>query len=136
MYMATGVEINGGGNNKVSKSSFYLSEDSKAVVINDSEGNEVSEILVVVQENIEKLKQIQSEVLAINDYSINPKTDNTFKDDVLTRIPVLINAKDETTVTATCLILFNLFSSWITVKNELAIQLTEYTQFITSLVGG
>ena len=134
--MATGVEINGGGNNKVSKSSFYLSEDSKAVVINDSEGNEVSEILVVVQENIEKLKQIQSEVLAINDYSINPKTDNTFKDDVLTRIPVLINAKDETTVTATCLILFNLFSSWITVKNELAIQLTEYTQFITSLVGG
>ena len=134
--MATGVEINGGGNNKVSKSSFYLSEDSKAVVINDSEGNEVSEILVVVQENIEKLKQIQSEVLAINDYSINPKTDNTFKDDVLTRIPVLINAKDETTITATCLMLFNLLSSWITVKNELAIQLTEYTQFITSLVGG
>ena len=136
MYMATGVEINGGGNNKVSKSSFYLSEDSKAVVINDSEGNEVSEILVVVQENIEKLKQIQSEVLAINDYSINPKTDNTFKDDVLTRIPVLINAKDETTITATCLMLFNLLSSWITVKSELAIQLTEYRQFITSLVGG
>jgi hypothetical protein len=134
--MATGVEINGGGNNKVSKSSFYLSEDSKAVVINDSEGNEVSEILVVVQENIEKLKQIQSEVLAINDYSINPKTDNTFKDDVLTRIPVLINAKDETTITATCLMLFNLLSSWITVKSELAIQLTEYRQFITSLVGG
>ena len=134
--MATGVEINGGGNNKVSKSSFYLSGDSKAVVINDSEGNEVSEILVVVQENIEKLKQIQSEVLAINDYSINPKTDNTFKDDVLTRIPVLINAKDETTVTATCLMLFNLLSSWITVKSELAIQLTEYRQFITSLVGG
>ena len=134
--MATGVEINGGGNNKVSKSSFYLSEDSKAVVINDSEGNEVSEIFVVVQENIEKLKQIQSEVLAINDYSINPKTDNTFKDDVLTRIPVLINAKDETTVTATCLMLFNLLSSWITVKSELAIQLTEYRQFITSLVGG
>jgi len=134
--MATGVEINGGGNNKVSKSSFYLSGDSKAVVINDSEGNEVSEIFVVVQENIEKLKQIQSEVLAINDYSINPKTDNTFKDDVLTRIPVLINAKDETTVTATCLMLFNLLSSWITVKSELAIQLTEYRQFITSLVGG
>lgn len=134
--MATGVEINGGGNNKVSKSSFYLSGDSKAVVINDSEGNEVSEILVVVQENIEKLKQIQSEVLAINDYSINPKTDNTFKDDVLTRIPVLINAKDETTITATCLMLFNLLSSWITVKSELAIQLTEYRQFITSLVGG
>ena len=134
--MAIGVEINGGGNNKVSKSSFYLSEDSKAVVINDSEGNEVSEILVVVQENIEKLKQIQNEVFAINDHSINPKTNNTFKDDVLTKIPVLINAKDETTVTATCLILFNLFSSWITVKNELAIQLTEYTQFITSLVGG
>ena len=134
--MATGVEINGGGNNKVSKSSFYLSGDSKAVVINDSEGNEVSEIFVVVQENIEKLKQIQSEVLAINDYSINPKTDNTFKDDVLTRIPVLINAKDETTITATCLMLFNLLSSWITVKSELAIQLTEYRQFITSLVGG
>jgi len=68
--------------------------------------------------------------------SINPKTDNTFKDDVLTRIPVLINAKDETTVTATCLMLFNLLSSWITVKSELAIQLTEYRQFITSLVGG
>ena len=134
--MATGVEINGGGNNKVSKSSFYLTGDSKAVVINDSEGNEVSEIFVVVQENIEKLKQIQNEVFAINDHSINPKTNNTFKDDVLTKIPVLINAKDETTVTATCLILFNLFSSWITVKNELAIQLTEYTQFITSLVGG
>lgn len=134
--MAIGVEINGGGNNKVSKSSFYLTGDSKAVVINESEGNEVSEIFVVVQENIEKLKQIQNEVSAINDDSINPKTNNTFKNDVLNKIPVLINAKDETTVTATCLVLFNLFSSWITVKNELAIQLNEYTQFITSLVGG
>lgn len=88
--MAIGVEINGGGNNKVSKSSFYLTGDSKAVVINDSEGKEVSEIFVVVQENIEKLKQIQNEVFAINDHSINPKTNNTFKDDVLTKIPVLI----------------------------------------------
>lgn len=134
--MAIGVEINGGGNNKVSKSSFYLTADSKAVVINESEGNEVSEIFVVVQENIEKLKQLQNEVSAINDHSINPKTNNTFKDDVLAKIPVLINAKDETTVTATCLMLFNLFSNWITVKNELALQLTEYTKFITSLVGG
>lgn len=33
--MAIGVEINGGGNNKVSKSSFHLTGDSKAVVINE-----------------------------------------------------------------------------------------------------
>ena len=55
--MAIGVEINGGGNNKVSKSSFHLTGDSKAVVINESEGNEISEIFAVVRENIEKLEQ-------------------------------------------------------------------------------
>ena len=97
--MAIGVEINGGGNNKVSKSSFHLTGDSKAVVINESEGNEISEIFVVVRENIEKLEQMQNEISAIDDNSINPKTNNTFKDDVLASIPVLINAKDETTVT-------------------------------------
>lgn len=134
--MAIGVEINGGGNNKVSNSSFHLTGDSKAVVINESEGNEISEIFVVVRENIEKLEQMQNEISAIDDNSINPKTNNTFKDDVLASIPVLINAKDETTITATCLMMFHLFSSWITIKSELAPQLIVYKDFITSLVGG
>ena len=71
--MAIGVEINGGGNNKVSKSSFHLTGDSKAVVINESEGNEISEIFVVVRENIEKLEQMQNEISAIDDNSINPR---------------------------------------------------------------
>lgn len=37
---------------------------------------------------------MQNEISAIDDNSsINPKTNNTFKDDVLASIPVLINAK-------------------------------------------
>lgn len=134
--MAVGIEINGGGNNKISKSSFHLNGDSKAIVLNDTSGNEISEIYIVIQENLEKLKEIQKEVSSIEDYSINPKTKNTFKNDVLNKIPTLINSKDETTITATCLALFNLFSSWITIKGELTDQLTQYSQFITSLVGG
>lgn len=39
--MVIGVEINGGGNNKVSKSSFHLTGDSKAVVINESKVKEM-----------------------------------------------------------------------------------------------
>lgn len=130
--MAVGIEINGGGNHKIIKSKINLNDsDSKAIVMNQSFTNEVIDVQIIIESTVEKLKEMEKCISALKDDSINPKTSNKYKDDILNTIPNLMNEQNE----QTAIVLISLLSSWITIKTELTTQLTPYIDYLATIIG-
>lgn len=135
--MAIGIETVGGGNNKFNKIVIHVEgEGSKGIFTKDSFGNEFIDVQFFSHDLKEKFKEIQSTVFNIQDDSINYETKNKYRDDVLSKLPILINADSEDTLKKNAFGLLTLLSSWITIKTELSIQLKPYTDYLISLLGG
>ncbi len=135
--MTIGIEINRGGNNKITGGSINVKDpDGKAIVVNDSFGNEVKDVEIILESSLEKFREIRNIVSNIQDNSINPRTSNTYKDDVLSKLPSLTQSKNEIEVNQISISLISLLSSWITIKTELAIILEPSIQALTVILGG
>lgn len=135
--MATGIEINRGGNNKISGGSINLKDsESKGIVLNDTYGNKIKDIEIIIENANKKFEEIKTVISSISDNSINPKTNNTFKADVLSKIPNLMNVKDESSLQLLAINVISLLSNWITIKTELTIKLAPYIDYLTTLMGG
>ncbi|MFW1958237.1 hypothetical protein [Acinetobacter johnsonii] len=135
--MATGIEINRGGNNKISGGSINLKDsESKGIVLNDTYGNKIKDIEIIIENANKKFEEIKTVISSISDNSINPKTNNTFKADILSKIPNLMNVKDESSLQLLAINVISLLSNWITIKTELTIKLAPYIDYLTTLMGG
>lgn len=135
--MATGIEINRGGNNKISGGSINLKDsESKGIVLNDTYGNKIKDIEIIIENANKKFEEIKTVISSISDNSINPKTNNTFKADILSKIPNLMNVKDESSLQLLAINVISLLSNWITIKTELTIKLAPYIDYLTTLIGG
>ena len=135
--MAIGIEINRGGNNKISGGSINLKDsESKGIVLNDTYGNKIKDIEIIIENANKKFEEIKTVISSISDNSINPKTNNTFKADILSKIPNLMNVKDESSLQLLAINVISLLSNWITIKTELTIKLAPYIDYLTTLMGG
>lgn len=136
--MAIGIEIIGGGQNKFTRTSVSVEgEDSKGIVTKDSVGNEFEDVQVFVGSSIEKLKKMQSDIYYIQDNSMNYKTGNKYRDDVLEKLTDLTDVNNEAIVNkGTLNEVSSLLSNWITIKNELTTQLTPFIFLIQTMLGG
>lgn len=134
--MAVGIEINRGGSNKVNGGSINVKDsESKGIVLNDTYGNEINNIEIILEGANQKFEELKKVVIEIVDSSINPKTTNTFKADVLSKIPNLMTVKDELSLQLLALNLISLLSNWITIKAELGSKLAPYIDYFTTLIG-
>lgn len=136
MSNKVGIEINGGGRNKISSSSILVEGNGKAIVLNDSVDNEILNVTILLKPHFEMLNQFQRMVNEIADNSINPTTDQEFKKDVLKSIPNIISATDKSGLVNSVVQSVGLLSSWITIKGELAVVLTPYIVELTKLITG
>ena len=136
--MSIGIEIIGGGNNKFNRTSINVNgDDSRGIIINNSFDNEFEDTQIFLGSSIEKLMKMQNAIVNIQDDSINPETGNKFQDDLLSAVSDLTRLNKETNVSKSTLTkISSQLSNWITIKNELKVQLTPYILFINTLLSG
>lgn len=136
--MSIGIEIIGGGNNKFNRTSINVNgDDSRGIIINNSPDNEFEDTQIFLGSSIEKLKKMQNDIANIQDDSINSETGNKFQDDILSALSDLTRLNEETNVSESTLTkISSQLSNWITIKNELTVQLTPYMFFINTLLSG
>ncbi|WP_201609930.1 hypothetical protein [Psychrobacter submarinus] len=136
--MSIGIEIIGGGNNKFNRTSINVNgDDSRGIIINNSSDNEFEDTQIFLGSSIEKLMKMQNAIVNIQDDSINPETGNKFQDDLLSAVSDLTRLNKETNVSKSTLTkISSQLSNWITIKNELKVQLTPYILFINTLLSG
>lgn len=136
--MSIGIEIIGGGNNKFNRTSINVNgDDSRGIIINNSSDNEFEDTQIFLGSSIEKLMKMQNAIVNIQDDSINPETGNKFQDDLLSAVSDLTRLNKETNVSKSTLTkISSQLSNWITIKNELTVQLTPYILFINTLLSG
>ncbi|WP_105246083.1 hypothetical protein [Psychrobacter sp. Marseille-P5312] len=136
--MSIGIEIIGGGNNKFNRTSINVNgDDSRGIIINNSSDNEFEDTQIFLGSSIEKLKKMQNDIANIQDDSINSETGNKFQDDILSALSDLTRLNEETNVSESTLTkISSQLSNWITIKNELTVQLTPYMFFINTLLSG
>lgn len=136
--MSIGIEIIGGGNNKFNRTSINVNgDDSRGIIINNSSNNEFEDTQIFLGSSIEKLMKMQNAIVNIQDDSINPETGNKFQDDLLSAVSDLTRLNKETNVSKSTLTkISSQLSNWITIKNELTVQLTPYIFFINTLLSG
>lgn len=100
--MAIGIEIVGGGNHKFTRTSVSVEgEGSKGVIVKNTIGNEFTDVQISARSSKEKFKEIQNVIFNIQDRSINQETKNTYREDVLSKLPILIKADNEEIVKKT-----------------------------------
>ncbi len=136
--MSIGIEIIGGGNNKLTRTSINVNgDDSRGIIINNSTNNELEDTQIFLGSSIEKLKKMQNDIVSIQDDSINLETGNKFQDDILSALSDLTRLNKETNVNESTLTkISSQLSNWITIKSELTVQLTPYILFINTLLSG
>ncbi|MCK4091345.1 hypothetical protein HCY66_14915 [Acinetobacter radioresistens] len=135
--MAIGIEIVGGGKNKISDSSIELTgTDSKGIVMLDTSENEVRNVRIFIESCAEKIKEMTDTIVNLEDDTVNPKSANTFKVDVVKTIPKISCASTELEIQSTGLALISLLSNWITIKSSLAPVLAPYIDYLLKLIPG
>lgn len=132
--MSKGIVIKRGGRNKVSNASIDIDgKDSIAIEMEETFDNEIKDIKISIKDSTEQFEEMRAAILNIQDNSINCKTGNNYKSEVLNKISILIT---EEQATATYIIgLMGLLSNWITIQGALAPLLAPYIVYLTTLLG-
>lgn len=135
--MAIGIEIVGGGKNKISDSSIELTgTNSKGIVMLDTSENEVRNVRIFIESCAEQIKEMTDTIVNLEDDTVNPKSSNTFKFDVVKTIPKISCASTELEIQSTGLALISLLSNWITIKSSLTPVLAPYIDYLLKLIAG
>lgn len=134
--MAIGIEMVGGGENKLSDISIDLKDkNSKGIVMQDTSNNEVSDVRIVIENFSEHLYEMLNTISHLEDNTINPKSSKSFKSDIVNIIPKISNASTRTEIQSTSLALISLLGNWITIKSGLTPVLAPYIDYLLKLVG-
>lgn len=132
-----GVEINGGGRNKVTDSKITVKGNGKAVVLNDTFDNEINNIEVLLEAEKQYFLDLKSVLVNIQDNSQNPLSTNTYKEEALVQVQKIIDINSREHFQKNTLDLISLLSSWITIKSALVPIILPYVTELTKLaIGG
>lgn len=134
---SVGVEINGGGNNKIENVSVRSrNTDTKGVVVNNSSNNDIKNVSLVDEKVLNTLEQFKNSLTKINDDTINQDTNRKFLDEISDKINNLeqykIESKNPKSVIRE---IISLSSEWITIKNEIAPYLVPSILSLQALIG-
>lgn len=132
--MSRGIVIKRGGRNKVSNASIDIDgKDSIAIEMEETFDNEIKDIKISIKDSTEQFEEMRTAILNIQDNSINCKTGNNYKSDVLSKISILIN-EEQASVTSV-IGLMGLLSSWITIQSALTPIIAPYIVSLTTFLG-
>lgn len=132
-----GVEINGGGRNKVTDSKITVKGNGKAVVLNDTFDNEINNIEVLLEAEKQYFLDLKSVLVNIQDNSQNPLSTNTYKEEAIVQVQKIIDINSREHFQKNTLDLISLLSSWITIKSALVPIILPYVTELTKLaIGG
>lgn len=132
--MSKGIVMKRGGRNKVSNASIDIDgKDSIAIEMKDTFDNEIKDIKISIKNSTEQFEEMRATILNIQDNSINYDTGNNYKNDVLSKISILIN-EEKSSVTS-IIGLMGLLSSWITIQGALTPILAPYIVSLTIFLG-
>ena len=131
-----GVEINGGGRNKISESNIHVKGNGKAIVLNETFDNEITKVAILLEQERKYLNNLKSDLERIEDNAINPLTQNTYKNESVNQVQKIINLPDRETFQKNTLELISLLSSWLTIKSALAPNLSVHINELSKLLIG
>lgn len=135
--MSKGIVVKGVGRNKITGGSIELEGDnSVAIEIENTFDNEIKDIKISIVNSIEKFEEMRNTISNIRDSSINPKTNNEYKEDVLNMLIISTGFDNQAAIPAMSIIdLISLLSSWITIQSALTPILAPYIPYLTHLLG-
>lgn len=132
-----GIEVIGGGGHKFTRTSVNVEgEGNKGFILKDTINNEFEDVEVFVGNSLEKLKRLQFVISDVKDDSLNPKTKNTFREDILNKLPDLSNLNEANISQNTLKEIRSTLSDWITIKAELHALLYPFVFLMNTMLGG
>jgi hypothetical protein len=132
-----GIEINGGGRNKVSDSNISVKGNGKGIVLNDTFDNEFSNVTVLLEAEKQYFLDLKSILSSIQDTSTDPVSQKIYKQEAITQVQTIIDLTSRESFQKKTLDLISLLSSWITIKSALAPTILPYVSELTKLaIGG
>lgn len=132
-----GIEINGGGRNKVSDSNISVKGNGKGIVLNDTFDNEFSNVTVLLEAEKQYFLDLKSILSSIQDTSTDPVSQKIYKQEAITQVQTIIDLTSRESFQKKTLDLISLLSNWITIKSALAPTILPYVSELTKLaIGG
>lgn len=131
-----GIEVNGGGRNQISDGTIHVKGSGKAIVLNETFDNEISNVRILLEEEKIYFINLKADLEKIEDNSINPISEKPFKNEAANKIQEIINHPNRDTLQKNTLELISLLSSWLTIKSALAPALSIYISGLLGLIGG
>lgn len=137
---AIGIEIIGGGRNKFTRTSVNVEgEDSKGIVLDKTEDNEFEDVVIFAGSSLQRIRDMQTDIFKIEDESINDKTKNTFKNDILSKLPTLTNLSKAVIKQSALKEIRSTLADWITILGTIAppliVMLMPYLEFLNQFQG-
>lgn len=114
-----GIEINGGGRNKISDSNVTVKSGGKGIVINNSIENELKNVNVLLEEEKQFFSELESVINQINDNAADPTTRKIFKDESVRKIKIISNSTDRESFQKFVIDLSSWLGNWITISGSI-----------------
>lgn len=131
-----GVEVNGGGRNKISDSNIKVKGNAKAIVLNETFDNEITNVTILLEEERKYFTNLKAELENIQDNSTNPISQKLYKSEAINQVQKIINLPNRDSFQKNTLELISLLSSWLTIKSALAPTLSIYISELVKYIGG
>lgn len=131
-----GVEVNGGGRNKISDSNIKVNGNAKAIVLNETFDNEITNVTILLEEERKYFTNLKAELENIQDNSTNPISQKLYKSEAINQVQKIINLPNRDSFQKNTLELISLLSSWLTIKSALAPTLSIYISELVKYIGG
>jgi hypothetical protein len=132
----TGVEIIGGGRNKISDSNITVKGNGKGIVLDNTYDNQINNVNVLLESEKQFFSDLKSFLIDIQDSSENLESNKTYKQEAIDQVQKIIDLNDRNSFKTNTLDLISLLSSWITIKAALVPVLSPYVTELIKLAAG
>ncbi len=132
----TGVEIIGGGRNKISDSNITVKGNGKGIVLDNTYDNQINNVNVLLESEKQFFSDLKSFLIDIQDSSENLESNKTYKQEAIEQVQKIIDLNDRNSFKTNTLDLISLLSSWITIKAALVPVLLPYVTELSKLAAG
>lgn len=132
----TGVEIIGGGRNKISDSNITVKGNGKGIVLDNTYDNQINNVNVLLESEKQFFSDLKSSLIDIQDSSENLESNKTYKQEAIDQVQKIIDLNDRNSFKTNTLDLISLLSSWITIKAALVPVLLPYVTELSKLAAG
>ena len=133
---STGVEIIGGGRNKISDSNITVKGNGKGIVLDNTYDNQINNVNVLLESEKQFFSDLKSFLIDIQDSSENLESNKTYKQEAIEQVQKIIDLNDRNSFKTNTLDLISLLSSWITIKAALVPVLLPYVTELSKLAAG